>query len=111
MLGMEELRTSIRGPSSTVHGEGTRDKPAKLFAVYVVEKRQAARVPSRVGATCKGPVACACLGLGRPSSCEGQLSRLSEMQSKHRHPLVLAGFWVRASQAVSQPYLSSWANE
>ena len=25
-------------PAGTVHDEGTRDKPAKLFAVYVVEK-------------------------------------------------------------------------
>ena len=31
------LRTSIEGLSSPVHEERTRDKPAKLFAVYVVE--------------------------------------------------------------------------
>src|SRR5262245_26374042 len=29
---------SIVTPDGTVHDEGTRDKPAKLFAVYVVEK-------------------------------------------------------------------------
>jgi quercetin dioxygenase-like cupin family protein len=29
---------SIFVPNATVHDEGTRDKPAKLFAVYVLEK-------------------------------------------------------------------------
>ena len=29
---------SILVPDGTVHDEGTRDKPAKVFAVYVVEK-------------------------------------------------------------------------
>jgi quercetin dioxygenase-like cupin family protein len=29
---------SMVTPNGTVHDEGTRDKPAKLFAVYVVEK-------------------------------------------------------------------------
>ena len=46
--------------STTVHEEGMRNKPAKLFAGDVVEKPN--RSPGQLGATCKGPGAYGCPG-------------------------------------------------